>query len=263
MTGESRTWPGTLAPIAMAALVAVGFGDFDQIGTAPEPTPGGPFGFRFVLRIAQLAPFFPLLMLALACLTGLHLPRGVARFLSFLSVALGLTITAASAAASGPGSLIVLVEGIALTLAVAATFRLLARPDGDARTRRAALMRMAPATAVALWSLGAAGLIAASATRISDGRPYCLARHGDTEAVESLAALRGLSFYTTRSGYKSSSNWYMHGILIVETGAAPEVYNWSPRRLRFDRLREPGRLTIDPRGNCKPRADFLAALPLL
>ena len=124
-------------------------------------------------------------------------------------------------------------------------------------------MRMVPASAVAVWSLSVAAIIAISAQRIGDGRPYCLARHGDPGAVETLAALRGLSFRATRSGYKSTSNWFLHGILIVETGTLPEVYNWSPRRLRFDRLTEPGHLIVDPRGTCQPRMDFLASLPIL
>jgi hypothetical protein len=106
-----------------------------------------------------------------------------------------------------------------------------------------------------MLSLAVAGAALMQAGWMADGAPASSARHEDRpERVGSIRDLRAFSFYTTRSGYKDSSRWYFHGLLIVCRPDGEEVYNWSPRRLRFMRFERPHLLAVDPSWACEPVA---------
>ena len=66
--------------------------------------------------------------------------------------------------------------------------------------------------------------VASAATRLANDMPYCIAHHGPNESVQSLSELRGLSLYTTRTGYKHYHRWAYHGVLIVGDPKKPYAH---------------------------------------
>ncbi|WFU05751.1 hypothetical protein QA648_21520 (plasmid) [Rhizobium sp. CB3171] len=102
----------------------------------------------------------------------------------------------------------------------------------------------------------------AQALYLSSGEPFCIAIHGDEKSISSFAALRGLSFYTNRSGFKDADRWYFHGLLLVGNGKDMRPYNWSPQRLRFDYLADPDRMLVGVQSACVPKVAFLRSLSL-
>ncbi|ATG47723.1 hypothetical protein CEW89_09180 [Celeribacter ethanolicus] len=88
-------------------------------------------------------------------------------------------------------------------------------------------------TFISLWSLGTMALAASQIIAKTQGAPYCVARSG--APIHSIAELRGLAFYTDETGFKSTSRWTFHGVLLTEN----QAWNWSPQRLRFDPIPEP------------------------
>lgn len=51
--------------------------------------------------------------------------------------------------------------------------------------------------------------------------------------------------------------------LLVQDGPETIVYNWSPRRMRFDPVLQPELLSPDPRLQCSPLPNFLSGIPLI
>lgn len=194
------------------------------------------FAFAAFLRLAGLAPIPHLIRPAVGCVaTG------------------SLLIVVVSAALSGPGFPFVFIQTLAASGAVIGAAALL-----ECR------MRLALATAafpivIAIWSLGSGAAAASGANLIADGRDYCVAGHGGPP-VRSWAELRGVALYTDRAGYKSTSRWYFHAVLLVDDADGGASFNWSPRRLRWERLEYPERLIEPVRGSCEPSPAFLRQL---
>lgn len=137
---------------------------------------------------------------------------------------------------------------------------------GAVRTARSGFARAStlltmPAAFLALfgaWSLLAAAMAVVNAERIAGGTPYCIADtsgEADYTEVRGLASLRGAYFYTTATGFKHTSQFWLHGVL-----ATPEIgsgfWNWSLSKMSFDPLRTPERM-VTPIGHpCEPRSHF-------
>ncbi len=88
-------------------------------------------------------------------------------------------------------------------------------------------------TLISLWSLFAMTRAVTQISTLTNGTPYCVARSG--EPITSLAELRGLAFYTDETGFKSTSFWTFHGVLLTKT----QEWNWSAKSLRFEAIPEP------------------------
>jgi len=102
----------------------------------------------------------------------------------------------------------------------------------------------------ATWSILTIPILLVDANFKSHGAPMCIARHDGVKS-DLFWGLRGFSLYTTASGYKSTSNWYFHGILIIEKDEGHQYYNWSPRRMRFDKIDHPQHMMVSL-NTCKP-----------
>lgn len=106
--------------------------------------------------------------------------------------------------------------------------------------------------AICLWSLVSLAAALIQIPGLVQGQPYCLARGGAGPAT--LADLRGLAFFTSETGYKSTSHWYFNGILLT-----PEAqWNWFARRLSFQPIAHPRRFTSSPRAECTPETAWLS-----
>ena len=224
------------------------------IGLLPAPldlwTPPG-------IAMALLC-LFPALLAVIHVTTSLRLHPIAATLLMVITIAVGSVVTA-GVAVFGTGSLMTVAAGIALVLGITGMLRHMEHGTGQSRV---AIGTLALAGLAGAWSLVSGVVAVTSAAVIAGESPYCLAHHGALGPVESLAALRGLSFYTTETGYKSTSRWYLHGILTVTGPDGDSYFNWSPRRLRFDPLPNPERLIASPLDHCAPIPGFLRTLPL-
>lgn len=164
--------------------------------------------------------------------------------LAIAALLVGLFLTLVSAAFSSPHStLLSMAHGGALSLAVASSVLCLAIGRIDSGGARLAFSGMALSATAAAWSLLSVPSVVFQANRISAGYPLCLSHHGPSSDVSSIWDLRGVSFYTTDSGYKSTSGWYFHGILLVDGNDGRQHFNWSPRRFRFDQINTPNDLS--------------------
>jgi len=127
-----------------------------------------------------------------------------------------------------------------------------------------------------VWCLGSGALAAAQAVWIAGDRPYCIAvsghprglnRAGEMDgpygSIRSVLDLAGNRLYTYLTGYKDSSRWFFHGLLLVGSGpqAAPatgvEVWNWSRITMTFDRLPRAADQLNSPFNACRPVRHFL------
>jgi hypothetical protein len=212
------------------------------------PGHDGAFGNIALLVFAlALAPLLPL-TIVLIRIARRPLHPTTATVFCILTLMLGTFFTLATAAFTGAGTLITLIHGTALTLATAATFI----GAASHRMRPITTIAITLPTLAAVWSLASIPFTLASAHRIAAGAPFCIARHDAPGAITSLWDLRAFTFYTTASGYKDSSLWYFHGLLIAQRPAGPAYYNWSPRLLRFDPILRPADLNVPPMGACQP-----------
>lgn len=155
------------------------------------------------------------------------------------------------------GTGLAVMHGLSLTIAVVGSILLL-----SSQTMKITAVLALPVS-VAMWSLASVAAITLQANNISNGRPFCLAPHSPNSDTQSFAQLRGLTFYSTSSGYKSTSRWYFHGILLVEAEGELEAYNWSPRRLAFHRIAQPQKFIVTPLTACTPQQDFWNTLSVL
>lgn len=206
------------AGLAAAILVLLGLGG-DTLGLVRVGAPlwlSGP---------ALALPVLPLL--------GAVWPRRAAG-LATLSGVLALPLLVAAGLA-GPGLPFLFLFLLGCLAAIWA--------QTGARLRRAALLI---ACAIGLWSLAGLGAALIQIRQLSAGAPWCVARQGKFTA--GLSDLRAAALFTTATGFKDSSRWYFHGVLRTPD----RVWIWSPRRLRFDPLPDPGRMTVDPRLACDP-----------
>lgn len=213
------------------------------------------------LLLAWFAPALPAAMVILR----IALPRPVSPALIWpLAIAvllIGLFLTLASTAFSSPHStLLSVTHGGVLSVAGASSVLCLAIGRIGSNGARLAFSGLALSAAAAAWSLLSVPSVLFQANRISAGHPSCISHHGPSSEVSSIWDLRGFSFYTTDSGYKSSSGWYFHGILIVEGNDGRQYFNWSPRRFRFDRIERPERFIAPLRNLCVPSSAFWSEL---
>ncbi len=243
------------ALFVMSVIVAFGLIDVDAF----RSTENAPDLFHLSLPYwsAVAAPLLPLSALGLVAV-GMAVPAMAALGIAFLAGLAGAFFSFGYMALSGAGASLALIHGIALTGAISSAILIL-----SPRTQRAGAMLLGVVALLSTWSLVSGMVAAVSARSLADSDPYCIALHGDGSAIATLSDLRGFSFFTTRSGHKSTSNWYFHGVLIVARADGAEVWNWSPRRLAFHRLETPDRMIADPSNECDPKADFLNHLPLV
>lgn len=209
----------------------------------------------------SLLPLLPLLILTFGAISGRRLPVVPSRLLTSITFIVGALLTLFLAALSGGGSLMVTLYGVTLTTAVCTSI-ILTSAFGPMVLKYANVLLFAP-VCVAFWSLAMIPITYAKASGIAATRPYCVASHSLVQnELLSLSGLRGFSFYTASSGYKLFDTWYFHGLLLVDDGDDVEVYNWSPRRLSFDRLVTPQKFVVSPLNACEPRSGFLEDLAL-
>ncbi len=256
-----------LVYIAVALLIVAGYLEFPIFSeglSLPEHFSLFLLVFYLAANMFRFAPLYPLLLALIRGLTNFRLPRGLAIVLAGLAGLFGFVFTLLILAFSGAGGELVFMHGITLTVAVCASLLLLSPKQGVECEffRLSWFLLMVPASA-AVWSLVSAGEVVQSANRIAGDHPFCLARHtGSTTPIRTFAQLRGFSFFTNASGYKSTSRWYFHGLLIVQGDNGGEFYNWSPRNMRFDRIPRPSKMLVSPIGACNTTKDFWGTLSI-
>lgn len=155
----------------------------------------------------------------------------------------------------------VILHGTALSLACATSILLISDLRQKARWFVFGIF-MLPVL-LGVWSLANISVAYSSARAISSESAFCIGKHSrKRNEISSKMGLRGLSFYTTRSGYKIGDTWYFHGLLLVENDGETRVFNWSPRRMSFEEVERPRLLIASPFGSCDPRRGFLQELNL-
>jgi hypothetical protein len=178
----------------------------------------------------------PLVVVALA-FVRLYRARPASHWISQVSALFvfifGGILAILSGALAGTGSDIVLTQGILLVFALTASLLWQAYGHLGKREVYVALVGMGLAASGACWSLATVPAVIIQANQIAGGAPFCIGAHGRTTSIESLWDLRGFSFYTTATGYKDTSRWYFHGVLVVQTKAGRRYFNWSPRSFSF------------------------------
>ncbi len=209
-----------------------------------------------------ILPVMPFAILALSIISRRRIPVVLAVALALVLFCAGAFATFVMMALSGGGTEMVILHGMALTLACSTSI-LLASALRQ-RARSVAFGVYVLPTLVGVWSLAMVPLAYSSAVEASASRAYCIGEHSPIEReLSSILGLRGLSFYTTRSGYKIGDTWYFHGVLLVEDNSGLNVYNWSPRGMRFNVVERPGSLIANPFAACQPRNGFLEELNLI
>ena len=200
---------------------------------------------------AWSAPALPALI-ACSCLLGMNRFTPLqAKLLATFSIVAGLFLTLASGVLTLSSDTQAL-RGVTLTIAVASSFLIWSGEGDRAQPSLWAKAWLSVATLAAAWSVLTVPNILLQARWIADGSPYCIAHHRSDSEISSLAELRGFSFFTTNTGYKSTSKWYFHGLMIVDRKGEQLIYNWSPRRWRFDPVTRPDILVITVRDVCAP-----------
>ena len=238
------------ALLLLGALIATGLarGGLDSIA-------GRPIWVR-PLVVACLVLPWTFGLAALLRLGGLRPMRDLVPVVVAFVATGCLLVLLASLTFSGPEFPFIVLQALAGSAAVIGAAALL-----EGRTRLAMTSAAFPVL-IAAWSLGAAAVAAGGAVRVADGRDYCIARHGGP-AIRGWPELRGVALYTDRTGYKSTSRWFFHAILLVEDGDKDAAFNWSPRRMRWEMLERPERLIEPVRGSCEPSPAFLRRLATL
>lgn len=213
--------------------------------------------------VVALAPLVPLLLVTLRFWAGKPLNRSITVFLSVIAAVFGGLIVLLGAAVGTTGTTIAMMHGFALTTAISATILLLSINDvGNGFSLTIKGLLIFPLL-VSIWSVTNIFAVILGANQLSQGRAFCIATHSPTEPIRALEQLRGLSFYTTASGFKDNSGWYFHGLLLLDNDGPDQVFNWSPRRLRFDQVEDPEKMIIRPTNACKPRNNFWGSLSIL
>ena len=195
--------------IAVALLIVAGYLEFPIFSeglSLPEHFSLLLLVFYLAANMFRFAPLYPLLLALIRGLTSFRLSRGLAIVLAGFTGLFGFVFTLLMLAFSGAGGELVFMQGITLTMAVCASLLLLSPKQGVVSEffRVSWFLLMVPASA-AVWSLASAGEVVQSANRIAGDHPFCLARHtGSTTPIRTFAQLRGFSFFTNASGYKST-----------------------------------------------------------
>jgi len=218
----------------------------------PE-TPWNEATFRVI--VVALTPLLPMAMVVLRVLIRRSLNRTLAIFCGIVVLLVGLASSLVVAAFSGGN--VVLLHGAGMTLSVVGAVAVLVN-------WRFGLWVLASPALIGLWSLVAGASAYQQAQAMAWERPYCVSAHGpEHDRVQALSDLRGLTFYTTRSGYRIADSWYFHRVLLIEGDGDLDVFNWSPRAMRFDPVDQPHVFFDRLAASCMPRKDFLQNLPLI
>lgn len=240
------------AALIGAAIVALGF------VPVPLTDPSLPKATWFEWSISVL-PLLPLAILPVSVFSRRRMPVVYAAVLALVFLGAGAFVTFVMSALSGGGTRMVILHGTALTIACATSFLLISSVGHKASVVAFGVF-MFPVL-VGVWSLAMAPLAYSSAVEVSSSRAFCIGEHSPTKReLRSIIGLRGLSFYTKRSGYKIGDTWYFHGLLLVEDEVGTSVYNWSPRHLEFQAVERPRLLIASPFEACAPRKKFLQEL---
>ncbi len=250
--------PATTRGLLLAAgLVLLGFLPHPRDWVALNGEEWRGWSTFSLVAMAQFAALLPFVLALLIAARGARLPVLAAELLAALAFVLGLLLSLAAALFAGGGSGIVLLKGVLLTMAVVGCLLWTAWDNLSRRDRRLARYALLIPAAVAVWSLICVPVVMAQASRVAQGAPFCMARHEPGPSpVRSLWDLRGFSLHTTLSGYKDTSRWYFHGLLLAETPEGERFFNWSPRRMRFDPIDRPDLFVAGLRDACTPRDHF-------
>lgn len=233
----------------IAALVFAGF--FQSLDVRFLTTPS--VWLDVLVLVFWLIPALPLLLALVRFAAPSGIPPALAKSGAIAAVVFGLPLVLLYVAVMPPTAYqMSFLHGLALLLAVSASFLAGASSALGRAWVRFAYSGLVLAASAAVWSLLSVPAVMLQAGRVADGAPFCVAPHGGAAQITTLWNLRGFSFYTSKSGYKSNSGWYFHGILIVGNGDMHRYYNWSPRRLRFDEIDRPDSLIASPIGRCEP-----------
>ncbi len=262
--------------INKAAIVYLTIGVFLVLGLLPDPQSIVKLGFEMMERptnffayilffLFPTLTFFPIGLFALSFRKRNNWPatyRGPNFLFSLIIQIFGFPLLFFYSALAGPGMEFILLHGTGVLLGASGALKLYRKlPELEKISlRQAGIKEMIVALIIALWSLcGVIGVIA-SATKIAVGLPYCIAAHGQSQPITSLWQLRGVSFYTASTGYKDSSRWFFHGVMVVNEGGLERYYNWSPANMRFDRVKRESLMIRRIYGACQPRKNFIGAL---
>lgn len=240
-----------------ALLILLGYADFRAIAH-PQPPEGKT---DWLLVLISFAPFIPVLAAVIVQCTNWRLNGLLAVLVTVLIGGTGGFVAFVAAAFSGNGALIVILQGITLTMALCASILFLGQHAFGVTHRIARWLFFVP-VALAIWSISAGFVISISATRIADGRAFCLAQDGAFEPITNFADLRGFSFITTAWTLFGPPPEYFHGVLLVSAQDTPLIWNWTPRRFSFDPVPDPGVLLNNPSQQCHPIPGFLRTLRL-
>ncbi|MET3598427.1 hypothetical protein [Martelella mangrovi] len=242
---------------ATAALILVGFiQPLDQKGFVDLMFIG-----RVVYLLDWSAPILPAAMVLLRFARPRPASPALVWPIAIIVFLIGLSLTFFSSAFASNLSLPLMVtQGSVLSLAVASGILSLAIGHSNSNTARLAMSGMVLSAVAAIWSLLSVPAAVFQANQTAASHPFCIAHHGSSADVDSLWDLRGFSFYTTATGYKSTSTWYFHGILIVEGNDGLQYFNWSPRHFRFDRIDHPERYIASLNNLCVPTSAFWKGL---
>lgn len=208
--------------------------------------------WHILFSTTALAPVVPILFASLRLGLSKPLQSYVTVPILLAVLIFGGLFTVVNAGFSGAGTVIALIHGSSLTVAVAASVHLLARDPTKGDLKSLAGVAILYPAVVALWSITASVFALGHAHFLANGQNYCFADHAAMRQLQSLMLLRGLSFYTTATGYKSTSRWYYHGLLIIDRDGDKQVYNWSPRRLHFDKIENPTGMIAGIERACTP-----------
>ncbi|MEO1220978.1 MAG: hypothetical protein AAFY42_06460 [Pseudomonadota bacterium] len=209
-----------------------------------------------------ILPLMPFTTLALSIVSRRRIPVVFAIAFALVLFCAGAFATFVLMALSGGGAEMVVLHGTSLTLACATSILLVS--DVGKRAESVVFGVFVFPVLVGAWSLAMVPLAYSSAVKASANRAYCIGEHSPIKReLRSIFGLRGLSFYTARSGYKIGDSWYFHGLLLVEDDSGLNVYNWSPRGARFNIVEMPASLIAIPFTACQPRREFLEELSLI
>jgi len=240
--------------VTTGILIALGF---TPIPFFPDNLGHGAGWLYWPIGAISAMALLPLIL----AIIGMVLPKPPNKFVAagfaVLAAIIGAGLTFLYATRTGSGSLLATVHGLSLTLAVGASILMLATQNRPKPFKSTPVILLLAPLVVALWSLVSGAAVVWQANRLADNRAFCVAAHDQSPPVRTFAQLRGLSFYTT------TARWYFHGLLIVETDNGKEFYNWSPRRMKFQKIEHPKRFIASPLNVCTPQTGYWANLSVL
>ncbi|MBI1492960.1 hypothetical protein [Halocynthiibacter styelae] len=248
---ENKTQPHWLSLLLLSLLILAGH--LQLVDTDASDHYSGLV--QSVYLLVQTSPAIPLVCVTIRFLRGRPASPVLIRMLAISAFLSGILLTLINAVLSSSASFqISTLHGVSLTFTATAGFLILSFGRLSTSEVRLAWSGFLISSAAAFWSLLTVPVILIQAGSIASGNPYCLAQHSRQEQTSAATDLRGFSFYSTATGFKSTSNWHFHGVLIVEAEDGQKFFNWSPRRFRFDRIDNPQRYIVPFENLCMPAA---------